>query len=70
MSDKRALGIVHGAGLDREFLFGGAQLVAQCFVARFQRENRGGLFAELDLETIDGVALLAEFGKLAGASWS
>ena len=45
----------------------GAQLVAQRLVARFQRENGGGLFAELDLEPVDGVVLLAEFGKLAGA---
>ena len=63
---QRALGIMHGAGLDREFLFGRAQLVAQRLVARFQRKNGGGLFAELDLEPVDGVALLAEFGKLAG----
>ena len=58
------------ARLDRELFFGGAQLIAQRLVARFQRENRGGLLAELDLEPVDGVALLAEFGELAGASWS
>ena len=64
---QRALGFVHRAGLDREFFFGRAQLVAQRLVARFERENGGGLFAELDLEPVDGVALLAEFGELAGA---
>ncbi|MEI9803278.1 MAG: hypothetical protein WDN48_00975 [Pseudolabrys sp.] len=30
-------------------------------------KNGGGLFAELDLEPVDGVALLAQLGKLAGA---
>jgi hypothetical protein len=58
---------VHCAGLDREFLFGRAQLIAQIPVARLQRKNSGGLFAKLDFEAIDGVTFLAEFGKLAGA---
>ena len=63
---ERALGIVHRAGLGRDLVLGRAHLVAQRLVARFQRENGGGLFAELDLEPVDGVALLAEFGELAG----
>ena len=54
--------------LTRNFFLGGAQLIAQRLVARLERENGGGLFAELDLEPIDGVALLAELGELAGAS--
>ena len=65
---ERALGVVHGAGLGRDLVFGRAQLVAQRLVARFQCENGGGLFAELDLEPVDGVALLAEFGELAGGA--
>ena len=63
---QRALGVVHDAGLGGDFFLGGAQLVAQRLVARFQRENGGGLFAQLHLEPVDGVALLAELGKLAG----
>ncbi len=63
---QRALSFVHGAGLGGDFVFGGAQLVAQRLVARFQRKNGGGLFAQLHLEPVDGVALLAEFGELAG----
>ena len=42
---QRALGVVHDAGLGRDFFLGGAQLIAQRLVARFQRENGGGLFA-------------------------
>ena len=64
---QRALGVVHGRGLDRDFFLGRAQLIAQRLVARFQCENGGGLLAELDLEAVDGVALLAQFGELAGA---
>jgi len=64
---ERTLGVEHVAALDRELFLGRAQLIAQRLVARFERENGGGLFAELDLEPVDGVALLAEFGKLAGA---
>ena len=43
---------MHGGGLDRELLLGGAQLIAQG--------------AELDLEPIDRVALFAELRELAG----
>ena len=63
---QRALGLVHDAGLGGDFVLGGAQLIAQRLVARFQRENGGGLFAQLHLEPVDGVALLAELGELAG----
>ena len=64
---QRALGLAHRVGLDLEFFLGGAQLVAQRLVARFEREDGRGLLAELDLEPVDGVALLAELGELAGA---
>src|SRR6185503_4576865 len=50
-----------------DFFLGRAQLVAQRAVARLERENGGGLLAQLDLEPVDGVALLADLGKLAGA---
>ena len=63
---QRAFGLVHNAGLGGDFVLGGAQLIAQRLVARFQREYGGGLFAQLHLEPVDGVALLAEFGELAG----
>ena len=41
-------------------------MIAQLLVARFQRENRRGLFAQFFLELNDGIGLLAEFGELAG----
>ena len=44
---------------------GGVQLILERLLARFEREDRGGLFAELDLEAVDGVGLLAELGELA-----
>ena len=52
--------------LDLEFLFGGAQLVAQVLLARLEGEDGRGLFAELFLELIDGVGLLADLGELVG----
>ena len=63
---QRSLGVVHDAGFGRDFILGGAQLVAQRLVARFECENGGGLFTELHLEPVDGVALLAKLGELAG----
>ena len=64
MSASCALGLAQRADLDLEFLLGGAQLLAQRLVARFEREDGRGLLAELLLELIDGVGLLAEFGQL------
>ena len=58
------LGLAQRARLDLEFLFGRAQLIAQTLVAGFEREDRGGLVAELLLELIDGVAFLAKLGEL------
>ena len=63
---QRALGLMHDGGLGRDFVFGRAQLIAQRLVARFQRKNGGGLFAELHLEPVDGVAFFADLGELAG----
>jgi hypothetical protein len=37
-----------------------------CSFTAFQREDRGVLFAELELHAVDGVGFLAEFGELAG----
>ena len=54
------------ADLRLELVLGGAQLVAQILVPRFQREDRRRLLAEFFLELVDGVGLLAEFGELAG----
>src|SRR5579885_1793250 len=62
---ERALGLVHRGGLDRNLLLGRAQLIAQRLVARLEGEDRGGLLAEFDLKSVDGVVLLAELGKLA-----
>ena len=62
-----ALGLAQRVGLDLELVLGRAQLILDALVARFEREDRRGLFAELDLEPVDGVVLLAEFGELAGA---
>ena len=61
---ERALDFAQRAVLDLEFLFGGAQLLALGLVAGLEREDRRGLLAELLLELIDGVGLLAELGKL------
>ena len=68
LSDKGTLRVVHRAGLDQKFFLGCTQLFAQILVPRLERENGRGLFAEFDLEAIDGVALLAKLGKLACAS--
>ena len=70
LSASVALGLAQRAGLDRELVLGRAQLILDALVARFEREDGRGLFAELDLEPVDDVGLLAEFGELAGASWS
>ena len=58
------LGFAQRARFDLEFFLGGAQLIAQRLVARFERENGRGLLAELFLELIDGVGFLAELGQL------
>ena len=63
---QRLLGAAQRLGLGGEFLFGGAQLFLDRLLARFQRKDRGVLFAELDLHAVDGVGFLAEFGELAG----
>ena len=59
------LGLAQRIGLDLEFVLGRAQLVLDALVARFEREDGRGLFAEFDLEPVDDVALLAELGELA-----
>ncbi len=59
-----ALGFAQRARFDLEFILGGAELIAQRLVARFERKNGRGLFAELFLELVDGVGLLAELGQL------
>ena len=61
---ERALDFAQRAVFDLEFLFGGAQLLALGLVAGLDREDGRGLLAELLLELIDGVGLLAELGKL------
>jgi hypothetical protein len=63
---KIALGLAQIVGLDLQLVLGCAQLVLDALVARFQRENGRGLLAELDLEPVDDVVLLAEFRELAG----
>src|SRR4030095_563776 len=63
---QRLFGVAQQFGLGREFLFGGAQLLLHRLLARLERKDRGVLFAELDLHAVDRVALLAEFGELAG----
>jgi len=61
---ERALGFAQRARFERKLVLGGAQLFAQMLFARFQRRDRGRLLGELFLELVDGVGLLAEFGKL------
>ena len=63
---ERTLGFARSGRLNLEFLLGGAQLVAQILFARLEGEDRCGLCAEFFLELVDGVALFAELGKLAG----
>ena len=65
-----AFGFAQRAGLGLKFVFGRAQLILDAAVARFEREDGRGLFAELDLEPVDDVVLLAEFGELSGRSCS
>src|SRR5262249_54062244 len=65
---QRALRFVHRAGLDQKLFLGRTKLLAQVLVPRLKSENGCGLFSEFHLQTIDGVALLAEFGKLGRAS--
>ena len=64
---ERALGLAQRVGLDLELVLGRAQLILDAAVARFEREDGRGLLAQLDLEPVDDVVLLAEFGELAGA---
>ena len=63
---QRGFGVAQHLGLGGEFLFGGAQLLLHRLLARFEREDRGVLFAKLDLHAVDRIGLLAEFGELAG----
>ena len=63
---QRRFGAAQQLGLGGKFLLGGAQLLLHRLLARFEREDRGVLLAELDLHAVDGVGLLAEFGELAG----
>jgi len=58
--------VVDGTGLDRVFLLGGADLVLERCLARFQGKYGGGFLAEIAFEAVDGVGFLAEIGELAG----
>ena len=62
---EHALGFAQRADLDRVLGLGRLQLILERLLARFEREDRRGLLAELDLEAVDGVGLLAELGELA-----
>ena len=64
---KPAFGLTQRVDLDLEFVLGRAQLILDAAVARFEREDGRGFLAQLDLEPVDHVILLAEIGELARA---
>src|SRR4029450_5572841 len=48
------------------FFPGPAKLFLHRLLARFQRKDRGVLFAEFDFHAVDRIGFLAEFGELDG----
>ena len=62
----RAFRLLERAGFGGEFGLRDLQVVGELLFLGFERKQRGGLFAELELEAADGLALPAEICELVG----